>query len=617
MGDNSESLRQLSDERPLILAFYNDLSGSARAVTYDKDGWATFGVDDIAPPADWDNLLQDPEETTSAPAAVDAPIPALPAEARQFVPGDAFVPLGIDCGYDLAPTVEPQLTMETLYAQQNAQLAQQWQPQPAQDWQNQQAPLLPPQTQFEEQPAPSWNAAAQNQVWNQPADATSALATLAEAMEMDVEPVMFTDEDLAEMQKTLDSIMAEPATAPSSGPASPKKTKGKGKAKAKGKGKARARSPVAEKATPAPEPKKRAPRTRRAAAQKATAAIAAAADVEMAEVDELPVPSVAPAPAPAKEHVGCSCQCGAAAPEAGPSKKRAPPKKAAPKKTHQRARSSISLSDIKMPPAQTRRTSNANKTYYPRQKITHWTELRARRMAGALPSVVSGRREQLYTDDCRAPYGEDIGVRRICGECNKLLPDSKSQPKTKKQKARERTHEKKILKETVRHGVMPGTTVLLHCNACGIYQRDKCVRRAEAMWGIISPSYPDGDAEFPPIPTEEHRVIATEKAERKRLTRKKKELTAKLEGKKPTAKGKKPAAKKKAPAPKKNSKKNDDIEAAKRAISGEDVEGEDDEEEMEEDEEEDEECEEDEAEDEDEEEPEYDEEDIEVWSREG
>lgn len=600
MGDNSESLPQLSDERPLNLASYNEPSGPACAVTYDNDGWATFGVNDIAPPADWDNLLQDPQETASAPAAVDAPIPALPAEVRQFVPGDALVPIGIDCGYDLAPTVQPQLTMETMYAQQNAQLAQQWQqPQPAQDWQNQQAPLLPPQAQFEEQPAPAWNAATQDQVWNQPADATSVPATLAEAMEMDVEPVMFTDEDLAEMQKTLDSIMAEPATASSPGPSSPKKSKGKGKAKAKGKGKARARSPVAEKATPAPEPKKRAPRTRRAAAQKASAAIATAADVEMAEVDEAPVPSVAPAPAPAKEHVGCSCHCGAAAPEAGPSKKRAPPKKAAPKKTHQRARSSISLSDIKMPPAQTRRTSNANKTYYPRQKITHWRELRARRMAGALPSVVSGRREQLYTDDCRAPYGEDIGVRRICGECNKLLPDSKSQPKTKKEKSNERTHEKKILKETVRHGVMPGTTVLLHCNACGIYQRDKCVRRAEAMWGIIGPSYPDGDAEFPPIPTEEHRVIGAEKAERKRLTRKKKELTAKLEGKKP--------------APKKNSKKNNDIEAARRAISGEDVEGED-EEEIEEDEE-DEECEEAEA--EDEEEPEYDEEDIEVWSREG
>lgn len=78
-----------------------------------------------------------------------------------------------------------------------------------------------------------------------------------------------------------------------------------------------------------------------------------------------------------------------------------------------------------------------------------------------------------YTDDRRAPYGDDIAVRRVCGECHL------------EQAARKNV--------TWRMGSLPGTRRMVLCNPCGLYEKEKGRRRAGAMWGIRYNTYEDGE----------------------------------------------------------------------------------------------------------------------------
>ena len=78
-----------------------------------------------------------------------------------------------------------------------------------------------------------------------------------------------------------------------------------------------------------------------------------------------------------------------------------------------------------------------------------------------------------YTDDRRAPYGDDIAVRRVCGECHL-----------------EQANRKNV---TWRMGSLPGTRRMVLCNPCGLYEKEKGRRRAGAMWGIRYNTYEDGE----------------------------------------------------------------------------------------------------------------------------
>lgn len=564
MGDNSEShQRPMGNGRALTAdspyAQHWGLPQSTAAAFY-QTGWGNCSALPNTPRPDFNQFLQECQaEADTAPANMNAPIPELPAEARQLVPGNAFEALGINLNRD-AP-VKPQLepSWQANFAQQNVlpfQPAPQqyWSPQfaqppqlpqpplfaqPVQDWQNQQAPLLPPLPGTENaNPAPAysvqecdqpaacnanftpacsmqeWNQpAAPNansapacsmQEWNQPA-ASNAPPTLAAAMDRLSNAQMTVHDVLAALGAPIEPV----ASAPPSGPA-PKKTQPKGK----GKGKAATRAPVAEKAAVAPEPKKR---VRRVAAKKAAAAITAAAeDVDVSDSSVDPAVSAPPAPAPAPVKT-----TGGRGGRGGHGGRRKSAKAAA--KTHKRTRSSasstsvaLSISDIKMDPIKPRRNQNQRAVYYPPRKLTPWTELMARHLANSLPSVKDGKIEVLYTDDHRAPHGREIGVRRVCGECNKLLPYPGKKVKDDEPN------------ETVRLGVMPGTTVMLHCNACGIYQRDKVQRRAFGMWGITGHVYADGDKEYVPMAKSEHKRKAGEREQRKRIDRKFKTMLEKL-----------------------------------------------------------------------------------------
>lgn len=158
----------------------------------------------------------------------------------------------------------------------------------------------------------------------------------------------------------------------------------------------------------------------------------------------------------------------------------------------------------------TRRAKGRKGELYPDRVITPRAELMALSRAGRLPlRGPDGKVKVLYTDNTQAPHGKNMGIDRVCGECMKLVDDWNI-PKGKR-------------KETVRRGCTPGTTVLIHCNACGLYSREVGVRKS-SLWGIQRNSYPEGDEEYPPLDPETHLAIIARCERKKRIIRRRREL---------------------------------------------------------------------------------------------